>query len=121
MCTFADDIEEAAGGPIKSVVIGGFGWSGGALGDRDEEGGLVYGLDETRVIPDDKKGIVLPWEEARTLLNYEYDTGHGAPDCHAITAWAADRVIWVTQYDGATNLSTARRHPANHSPRMPGG
>ena len=108
--TFARDIEEAAGEPIESVVIGDFGWGGYGADERDEfvEGDLW-------------RGRVLPWDDARPLLDYAYHTGFGAPDCHAITAWSEHWVLWVTQYDGSTRVNRAPRNPVDHDPEMPGG
>jgi hypothetical protein len=106
--TFANDIEKAAGEDIEAVVIGEMGWQN-------------YGDDERHAPGLARKGELLSWAEARGLLDYPYDTGYGAPDCQAITAWTATKVIWVTQYDGATFLRSAPRHPVPHLPEMPGG
>lgn len=112
--TFADEIESVANGEPILIVIGGFGW-----GDITNTEG--YGEESHPVVPLDKRGVVLPWSEARPYLDYEYDRGYGAPDCHAITAWTPSLVIWVTQYDGSTGLTTAPRHPIPMVPTMPGG
>ena len=110
MYNFAQDIEEAADGDaIEAIVIGEFGWGGWG------------GFDESNPIPKDKRNVVLTWDQARPLLDYQYHIGYGAPDCHAITVWTESKVMWVTQYDGATRVSTAPRHPIDHEPEMPGG
>jgi len=107
--TFADDIEvEAEGEAIEAIVIGNMGWDD-------------YGADERHQPGLARKGEVLSWAEARPLLDYEYDRSYGAPDCHSITAWTESRVLWVTQYDGSTYLSSAVRNPTAHKPTMPGG
>lgn len=110
MSNFARDIEEAAKGePIETVVIGDMGW-----GD--------YGVDERHGPGLARKGQILSWDEARPLLDYSYDTGYGAPDCHAIYAWTQSLVLWVTQYDGSTEINSAPRHPGGGVvPHMPGG
>ena len=58
--------EEACGEPIEAVVIGGMGWDG----DYNSEGVPNY--------KDQKKFIVLPWQEARPMLDYSFDTGYDA-------------------------------------------
>lgn len=116
--TFAQDIEAEAARhnePILSVVIG-------------EMGGWEH--EDEIAIPNEVKGAVLDWETARPYLDYEYDTGDvdydydtgdGEPGCHAITAWTENRVIFVSQYDGATNVCSLPRHPVRMQPYMPGG
>lgn len=104
--TFANEIEEVVTGEIIAVVIGEKGWSG--YGDE-------HGLS------DEHKGKVLTWLEARPLLDYDYDKGYGAPDCHAVAVYTEDEVIMAYQYDGATGLFTVKRNPVPHSPEMPGG
>lgn len=104
--TFADDIEREAASDIEAIVIGKFGWGGG------------YGETDDNRLPADRLGVVLTWAEARPLLDYAYDTGYGAPDCHAITAWTATHVIWVHEYDGSTSLQSAPRNPVPHEPEM---
>lgn len=103
--TFKDDILEAANGePILAIVIGEFGW-----GYRE------------RVPLQVSTNQVLTWEEAASSLDYKYDDGFGAPDCHAITAWTENTVIFVVQYDGSTCVQTIPRNPIDHKPEMPGG
>ena len=81
MSTFAEDIERAAGGAERIEAV------------------VIWPL------------RVLSWHEARPLLDYDYDDGFGAPDCHAVYVWTEDKVLWVTQYDGATTNSSAPRNP----------
>lgn len=33
------------------------------------------------------KGKVIPWEEAKEWLDYNFDDGFGAPNCNAIYVW----------------------------------
>jgi hypothetical protein len=105
----ADILEVADPEPIEAIVIGEYGWGG--YGDDD---------DNPR-IPKDKIGVVLTWDEAAPLLDYEYYTGYGAPECHAIAAYTASRIIYVSQYDGSTNVMWSNRNPQPHMPSMPGG
>lgn len=114
--TFATDIEErAAGEPIEGIVIGAFGW-----GSIDDEPGEAYG-ESQHSVPLGMRGCVLPWEQARPLLDYGYDSGYGAPGCHKVTAWTATQVIFVGTYDGATWVTSVPRHPGAHDPKMVGG
>lgn len=113
---FADDIRLAAGDEqIEAIVIGPFGWSTFIQDDKP------FGMTEDQVVPKEKLGVVLEWDEASKLLDYEYDVGYGSPLCHAITAWTPNKVIWVTQYDGSTCVDWAPRNPVDHIPYMPGG
>lgn len=89
------------------VVIGAFGWSGYRGNGRD--------------IPDSLRGQLLAWADARPHLDYAYSAGFGAPDCHAVTIWTDDKVIWITQYDGSTSMDSVPRNPTAFVPSMPGG
>jgi len=116
MSNFADDLEESVkGAEIVGVVIGRFGW--GAEGAPDEE---APGFGERTPIPLDKKGKLLEWVEARPLLDYTYSTGHGTPDCHAVSLYTETTVFFVSQYKGATGIASIPRYPINHNPEMPG-
>lgn len=100
-------LEGAAGGEaIEGIVIGEFGWDS-------------YGLREDH--PPVRTGVVLTWDEARPMLDYAYDAGYGAPDCHAVWAWTASRVLFVVQYDGSTGVQWVPRNPTSGDPDMPGG
>ena len=105
MYTFAEKIERIADAEIIGIVIGEMGWK-----DYGEEGKEI-----------NRKGVVLSWKEAKPLLDYTYDSGYGAPDCHSITAWTEENVIFVVQYDGSTSLHSVPRNPVAHMPGMPGG
>ncbi|KKM99808.1 hypothetical protein LCGC14_1144250 [marine sediment metagenome] len=105
--TFAEDIEEAVGKEsIQAIVIG-------KLGDHWEEPSY-----DSRNIPRSKCVLVLNWEEARPLLNYEYDDGFGGADCHAIYVWTRTRVFFVSEYDGATGIASVPRNPIDVQPKM---
>lgn len=107
MANFKRDILKAAGNePIIAIVVGDYAWGG-------------YGDQST--VPDEKRGVVLTWDEAAPMLDYEYDAGFGAPECNAVYAWTADRVIAVSQYVGATWLYSIPRNPTSEMPKMAGG
>ena len=93
---------------IEGIVIGEMGW-----GDYNKENVPNY-----NEIP---KGQLLTWKEAKHWLDYEFDSGFGAPGCNAIYAWTATKVIAICQYDGATNPYSIPRHPINVIPEMEGG
>lgn len=100
---------EADGQPIIAVTIGRMGW------DDDYNSENVPNYDNM------PKNKVLPWEEAERWLDYEFHSGYGAPGCQAIYAWTQDRVIFVSQYDGATSIRSIPRSPCDEEPIMPGG
>jgi hypothetical protein len=108
MTRFKDDILEVTDDePIIAIVIGEMGWS-----NYQEEGKPEW----KHIV-----GKLISWKEAEPFLDYEYDTGYGAPDCQAIYAWTQNWIIFVTQYDGATWVSRIPRNPINCIPGMPGG
>lgn len=55
------------------------------------------------------------------MLDYAYDGSFGAPECDAIWAWTPTRVLFVSQYDGATRVESVPRNPQDGTPEMPGG
>ena len=94
---------------IEAIVFGEWGWGNG-------------GAPDPTPVPEDKQGVVLSWNEAWPLMRtWRFSGGFGCPDCYAIRCWTNRRVIWVTQYDGSTWLSSAPRNPVAHMPDMPGG
>lgn len=74
--------DEAGGEAVEAVVIGEMGW--GEFGAE-----CVPGYKE---IP---KGKVLAWAQAGPLLDYEFDSGFGAPGCNAVYVWTASKVMFV--------------------------
>jgi hypothetical protein len=109
MNAYDDLMEELEEGEVvEALVFGEYGWGG-------------YGED-TEFIPKDKKNVLLTLEEAKPMMDgWTYYGGYGAPDCYATYVWTNKRVIWVTQYDGSTNLSSAPRSPVACEPAMYGG
>lgn len=86
---------------IVGVVIGETG-----LGD--------YGSDAVPLYSEQPKGKVLDWETAKKYLNYEYDSGMGAFGCNAIYVWTDTKVLFVSQYDGATSICSIPRNPIDN-------
>ena len=108
MSNIANDLPAFAEQRLEGVVIGTTGWSD-------------YGSEDIPGYKDQTKGKVLTWADARPMLDYEYDEGFGGVKCNAIYAWTKDRVIWITQYDGATGFDWMPRNPTDVMPDMPGG
>ena len=107
---FKQDILDAAKGErIIGVVIGDMGWVGG------------YNKENVPLYDVQPRGKVLSWEQAAPFLDYEYDTGFGAPECNAVYAWTISSVLFVVQYDGATSVQSVPRNPMEVTPEMPGG
>lgn len=100
-------VEEARGEEIEAVVIGEMGW-----GDYNSENVPGYS--------DQTKGEVITWEEAQKFLNYEFDSGYGAPKCNAIYAWTKSWIIAIEQYDGSVSPFSIPRNPIACNPQMPG-
>ena len=94
---------------IQGIVFGAFGWDG-------------FGEPQPPLVPSNKRGVVLSFEEAKPyMVGWSFYGGFGHPKCYACYIWTDKRVIWVTQYDGATNLDSAPRNPINIVPDMSGG
>lgn len=109
--SYATEIEEAAGGEkILGIVIGEFGGSS-----------MVDLLGSRNPIKKELRGKVIPWSEARNLLNYNYDDGFGGKDCHPIVAWTENAVIISGCYDGATWVQAVPRNPIDTRPDFIGG
>lgn len=107
---YMEEIIEAAGGQesdIRGIVIG----------DNP------FSLEETsREIAENFLNRLLEWDEAKALLDYEYDGGYGCEDCHPITAWTHARVIFSCCYDGSTWVAWLPIHPMpNMHPAFFGG
>jgi hypothetical protein len=97
------------GETIEAVVFGKYGWGG-------------FDEDEESPVPSNVQEKVLTLAEAEPYMHgWSFYGGYGAPECYAVYVWTNQRVIWVTQYDGATNLSSAPRNPTPCTPTMPGG
>lgn len=109
MTTLAEDFEAVASAHEQSIthaVIGEMGWRDG---DERHAPGLA------------RRGEVLTWDEARPLLDYYYNAGYGAPDCQAIYAWTAERVLFISEYDGSTCVMSVPAAPVACMPEMSGG
>jgi hypothetical protein len=116
-------IEAAAGEPIVAVVFGRVGTLGAGepltghdwpLWDDDMEGDNIPGY---RECPFHK---IVSWQNAQPWLNNEFSCGLGAPQCQAVYAWTAYRVIFIHNYDGATGVRWVPTMPAECMPNYNG-
>jgi hypothetical protein len=99
MSNFLEDVEEVIGDEeVVGIVVGARGFI-----ERPQDEDLI------------------DWEEAKPLLNYEYDSGYGGLDCHRITAWTTTRVIFVGEYDGSSWITSVPRNPTPHRSQSIGG
>jgi hypothetical protein len=98
----AEVFEEEAGEPILFAVVG-----------------QHYNA-PNKHLPDQtpETRVVRPWAEARQMIDYFYDNGFGGADCHPVTAWSENWVLWVSEYDGATSVGERPRNPAAHQPEF---
>jgi hypothetical protein len=65
-------------------------------------------------------GKLISWEKAKKILNYDYDNGYGGADCHPAYVWTEDKVMFVSEYDGATAVSFVPRNPIEFEPTFSG-
>lgn len=103
MANLAKDFEEMAIGPILGAVIG-------------DDGRRPYGQRGDSPL----HGKLVAWEDARPVLDYEYDNGYGGADCHAVYAWTETQVLFVHEYDGATAVQQVPRNPIACAPEFGG-
>lgn len=101
-------LDTAEGEAIEAVVIGEMGWGN-------------YGHDAVKNYSQMPKGKLLTWDEAEKWIDYEFDSGYGAPGCQAIYAWTANKVIAISAYGGATSCYSIPRNPIDVMPFMEGG
>ena len=100
----------------EHIVFGA--WGGGS----DDFSTPGYEEPEPPPVPFEKRGIVMRFVDAHKFMQgWRFSGGYGSPECYAVYIWTNQRVIWVTQYDGATGLDSAPRCPLNIIPDMPGG
>jgi len=97
--------ETAAGEPIEAVVIGAL---NGYSDDSDEP------------VPKDKRCVVLTWDEARPLLDYEFHDGFGGAECNPVEVYTPTRVLFVHEHDGSTCMVWVPRNPQATEPQHGG-
>jgi len=94
---------------IEAIQFGEWGWGG-------------YKEPEPNPIPHELFGKILTLESAEPYMRgWSIYGGFGSPECYSLNAYTNHRVIWITQYDGATGLDSMPRHPkGGNLPYMPG-
>jgi len=94
---------------IEAVVFGKWGWGG-------------YEEMVPPAVPMEKIGeVLMPYEAGSYMKGWSFYGGHGAPECYAAYIYTNLRVLFPSQYDGATRLNGIPLRPARCSPKMPGG
>lgn len=99
MANFLDDLQQCIGDDIIEAVD---------LGTPIEK---YFEEDPRNIAAAPFMGKLLSWEEAKPLLNYEYDQGYGRVDCHMVTLWSKDWIYFIHEYDGATWPVSVPRNP----------
>lgn len=56
----------------------------------------------------------LSWEQAAPLLDYYYDTGFGARDCHLVVIYTDQAIHYIHEYDGSTELRCVLKDPSKY-------
>lgn len=55
---------------------------------------------------------VLSWEQAKPLLDFDFDDGLGEEGCDAVYVWTKKSILFVTDYDGKRSMACLPRNPA---------
>ena len=94
---------------VEAIIFGPYGWNG-------------YLEPNPNPVPHDLFGKILSLEKAKPYMeDWSFYSDYGAPRCYAVNIYTNQRVFWVTQYDGCTNLDSAPRNPVEGIiPYMPG-
>jgi hypothetical protein len=99
---------------VEAIVFGGWGWSNGKKPGYNEP--------DPPPVPMSLRKKIMSLKAAQPMMqSWSFYSGYGSPQCYAVNIWTNKRVIWVTQYDGSTSLSSAPRNPCETLPDMPGG
>jgi len=109
------------GETVEAIIFGPWGWGSAPSDGKSWDSG--YSEPDPTPVPFDLRGKVLTLERAEPMMQtWRFNGGFGAPDCYAVRIYTDRRVIWVTQYDGATGFDSSPRNPQEgFMPDMPGG
>ena len=101
--TFASEIEDFCDGAenIESVIVGVFGWG---YGDEPDHEAYRFEDSGRKPIPQGLKFKPQPWAAMRDYLDYNYDSGFGSADCHAVLVYTEHIIVSVYEYDGSTQF-----------------
>ena len=94
--------EATFGEPIEAMVVG--------KHDRSSW--------NTAPLPDEN--VILSRDDGLAKVDQEYNAGYGGADCFPLYAWTKSRVFFVHEYDGATGVAWAPRHPMAVAPEFSG-
>jgi hypothetical protein len=97
MANFKQDIIEAVGDDTPTIIV-------------------IHKTETWYKDPKYKSGdsfadVSLTYEFGLDLLDYDYDAGYGAQDCHDILIWSNNWVYYIEEYDGATYVNKIPRTP----------
>jgi hypothetical protein len=59
--------------------------------------------------------IPLSWEDAASLLDYEFNAGYGSMDCHDVIIYTNKSIHYVQEYDGSTWLQSIYKDPKSYT------
>lgn len=113
-----DELNEVLGPDeeVECIIFGPWGW-GGYEDPNDDTG-----APEPRVPPSIMGRRLILTEAEPFLKAFSFSGGYGSPDAYATWIYTNKKIMWVTQYDGSTGLSSMPRNPIQGQvPYMPGG
>lgn len=103
-----DDLKEFLyeGETVEAMVFGSWG---------------EWGAKDPGYVPKDKQGVILTLEEAMPYMEGWVfdDEEYYDPERYATHIWTDQRVIWVSYYDGSTQLKGLPRNPEAYAPQFP--
>jgi hypothetical protein len=92
---------------IEGMVFGEWGWGGN------------YAEPHPYPVPATFQGTLLTLEDAKPLMDgWQFDGGFGAAECYPVYVWTNKRIIFVSEYDGATGLRALPRDPEDCYPEF---
>lgn len=117
---------------VAAIVFGPWGWGTTPSKNHPEwELGFEEPTEDGKtplLIPFEVRGKVLGRTQARHYMKgWSFYGGIGQPKCYATWIWTNQRVIWITQYNNQTSLSSMPITPivclrnSESMPYIPGG
>ena len=101
-----EDAEKTTGETIEAIVVG----------QHDARESRFQANDKP--LPDEN--IILSREDGLKKLDQDYDNGYGGADCFPIWAWTANRIYFISEYDGSTRMNYVPRNPIAGEPDFGG-
>jgi len=104
---------------IEGIVFGAYS-SGYTPFFEDDKWELEYNEPNPPPVPFNIRGKVLTLEQAKPyMIDWDFYNGTGVK-AYATYIWTNQRIIFVTQYDGETELAAVPRNPINIFPEFIG-